>query len=50
MENLGIVLLLGFYVTCLVGFVSVVIYGVVIGVHSYVMEKIEKVRNHFVKL
>ena len=49
MENLGMVLLLGFYVTCLVGFVSVVIYGVVTGVHTYIMEKIEKVRSNYIR-
>jgi uncharacterized membrane protein len=49
MENLGMVLLVGFYVTCLVGFVSVLTYGIVTMVHSYIMEKIEKIRSNYIR-
>ncbi len=49
MENLGMVLLVGFYVTCLVGFVSVLTYHIVTSVHSYVMEKIEKIRTNYIR-
>ena len=49
MENLGIVLLMGFYFTCLIGFVSVLGYMIVTNVHSYVMEKIEKIRTNYIR-
>ena len=49
MENLGIVLLMGFYFTCLIGFVSVLGYMIVTNVHSYIMGKIEKIRTNYIR-
>ena len=49
MENLGMVLLVGFYVTCLVGFVSVLTYHIVTSVHSYIMGKIKTIRSNYVR-
>jgi hypothetical protein len=48
--NVGQVLLFGFWATCLIGFFSVVSYVVVMGVHSFIMKNINKVRSHFIKL
>ena len=48
--NVGQVLLFGFLATCLIGFFSVVSYVVVMGVHSFIMKNINKVRSHFIKL
>jgi len=48
--NVGKVLLFGFWATCLIGFFSVVSYVVVMGVHSFIMKNINKVRSHFIKL
>ena len=44
--DLGMTLLFGFWATCLIGFCSVV----VMGVHSFIMKNINKVRSHFIKL
>jgi len=48
--NVGQVLLFGFWATCLIGFFSVVSYVVVMGVHSFIIKNINKVRSHFIKL
>ena len=48
--NVCQVLLFGFWATCLIGFFSVVSYVVVMGVHSFIMKNINKVRSHFIKL
>ena len=48
--NVGQVLLFCFWATCLIGFFSVVSYVVVMGVHSFIMKNINKVRSHFIKL
>ena len=48
--NVGQVLLFGFWATCLIGFFSVVSYVVVMGVHSFIMKNINKLRSNFIKL
>lgn len=48
--DIGMLLLAGFWATCVVGFVSVVSYVVVMGVHSFIMKNINKLRSNFIKL
>ena len=48
--DVGMTLLFGFWATCLIGFVSVVGYVIVMGVHSFIMKNINKVRSDYIKL
>jgi len=48
--NVGMTLLFGFWATCVIGFVSVVSYVIVMGVHSFIMKNINKLRSNFIKL
>jgi hypothetical protein len=48
--NVGQVLLFGFWATCVIGFFSTISYIFVMGVHSFIMKNINKVRSHFIKL
>jgi hypothetical protein len=48
--DVGMTLLFGFWATCLIGFVSVVGYVIVMGVHSFIMKNINKVRSHYIKI
>ena len=48
--DVGMTLLFGFWATCLIGFVSVVSYVIIMGVHSFIMKNINKLRSNFIKL
>ena len=48
--DVGMTLLFGSWATCLIGFVSVVSYVIVRGVHSFIMKNINKLRSNFIKL
>ena len=48
--DVGMTLLFGFWATCLIGFVSVVGYVIVMVVHSFIMKNINKLRSNFIKL
>jgi len=48
--DIGMTLLFGFWATCVIGFCSVVSYVIIMGVHSFIMKNINKVRSHFIKL
>ena len=48
--DVGMTLLFGFWATCVIGFDSVVSYVIVMGVHSFIMKNINKLRSNFIKL
>jgi len=47
MEQIGIILLVGFWGMCVLGFYLSLMYFIVMGVHSFIMEKIKKVRSQY---
>ena len=49
-NGIGMLLLFGFWATCVIGFFSVVSYVFVMSIHNFIMKNINKVRSHFIKL
>ncbi len=47
--NVGQMLLVGFWGTCVIMFFSTILYIVVKGIHHVVMKNINRMRKHFIR-